>query len=112
VTDYSNFAIGEAYLGVLGMTGLAARVGLDLVDVKAGDRVVISAAAGAVGSVAGQLAKLRGCRVVGSTGSQQKVKELRAKETVVEGFERTPRAFIDLLRGGNIGRMVVKLASE
>jgi NADPH-dependent curcumin reductase CurA len=38
--------------------------------------------------------------------------KLRAKETVVEGFERTPRAFIDLLRGGNIGKMVVKLASE
>ena len=52
----------SAYLGVLGVTGLTAWVGLNLVDVKAGDRVFVSAAAGAVGSVAGQLARLRGCR--------------------------------------------------
>jgi len=64
------------WLGVLGITGLTAWVGLNLVDVKAGDRVFISAAAGAVGSVAGQLAKLRGCFVVGSAGSAEKVKLL------------------------------------
>jgi NADPH-dependent curcumin reductase CurA len=62
------------YLGLLGVTGMTAWVGLNLVDVKAGDRVFISAAAGAVGSVAGQLAKLRGCFVVGSVGSTEKVK--------------------------------------
>jgi NADPH-dependent curcumin reductase CurA len=66
----------SAYLGVLGATGLTAWVGLHLVDVKAGDRVFISGAAGAVGSIAGQLAKLRGCRVVGSAGSAEKVKML------------------------------------
>src|SRR5436190_17934821 len=66
----------SAYLGVLGMTGLTAWVGLNLVDVKAGDRVFVSAAAGAVGSLAGQLAKLRGCFVVGSAGSAEKVKLL------------------------------------
>lgn len=49
----------SAYLGVLGMPGLTAWIGLNLVDVKAGDRVFVSAAAGAVGSLAGQLAKLR-----------------------------------------------------
>ena len=49
------------YLGALGMPGLTAWVGLKLVEIKAGDRVFVSAAAGAVGSVAGQLAKLRGC---------------------------------------------------
>lgn len=65
------------YLGVLGMTGLTAWVGLKLVDVKAGDRVFVSGAAGAVGSVAGQLAKLRGCFVVGSAGSDEKVRTLR-----------------------------------
>ncbi len=65
-----------AYLGVLGVTGLTAWAGLNLVDVKAGDRVFISAAAGATGSVAGQLAKLRGCRVIGSAGSAEKVKVL------------------------------------
>ena len=67
----------SAYLGVLGMTGMTAWVGLNLVDVKAGDVVFISGAAGAVGSVAGQLAKLRGCRVIGSTGSTAKVAFLR-----------------------------------
>jgi NADPH-dependent curcumin reductase CurA len=59
------------------MTGMTAWVGLNLVEVKAGDIIFISGAAGAVGSVAGQLAKLRGCRVIGSAGSAQKVKFLR-----------------------------------
>lgn len=63
----------SVYLGVLGMTGMAAWVGLNLVDVKAGDVVFISGAAGAVGSVAGQLAKLRGCGIIGSAGSPEKV---------------------------------------
>ncbi len=211
------------YLGVLGMTGLTAWVGLNLVDVAAGDRVFVSGAAGAVGSVAGQLARLRGCRVVGSAGSPEKVRvlveqcgfdaafdyrngdltgqlrthapdgvdvyfdnvggdhleaalsamrtrgrivacgaisryndetpvpgprnlplvigkrltikgfivsdwlsqmpdftrevsaylrdgRLRAMETVVEGIERAPEAFIGLLRGDNVGKMIVKLA--
>jgi len=64
------------YLGALGMTGLTAWAGLRLIDVRAGDRVFISGAAGAVGSVAGQLAHLAGCRVVGSAGSAEKVKVL------------------------------------
>lgn len=67
----------SAYLGALGMTGLTAWAGLNLVKVKAGDVVFISGAAGAVGNVAGQLAKLRGCRVIGSAGSMAKVKFLR-----------------------------------
>jgi NADPH-dependent curcumin reductase CurA len=66
----------SAYLGVLGTTGLTAWAGLTLFDVKPGDRVFISAAAGATGSVAGQLAKQRGCRVIGSAGSPEKVKML------------------------------------
>ena len=66
----------SAYLGVLGMPGMSAWVGLNLVEVKAGDAVFISGAAGAVGSVAGQLAKLRGCKVVGSAGSAEKVRML------------------------------------
>jgi NADPH-dependent curcumin reductase CurA len=65
-----------AYLGVLGMTGLTAWVGLKLAEVKAGDRLFVSGAAGAVGSVAGQLAKLRGCHVIGSAGSADKVRLL------------------------------------
>jgi NADPH-dependent curcumin reductase CurA len=67
----------STYLGALGMTGMTAWAGLNLVEVKAGDVVFISGAAGAVGNVAGQLAKLRGCRVLGSTGSSEKVDFLR-----------------------------------
>jgi len=67
----------SVYLGALGMTGMTAWVGLNLVNVKAGDVIFISGAAGAVGSVAGQIAKLRGCHVIGSTGSAVKVNFLR-----------------------------------
>ena len=67
----------SVYLGALGMTGMTAWAGLNLVEVKAADVVFISGAGGAVGSVAGQLAKLRGCRVIGSTGSIEKVRFLR-----------------------------------
>ena len=67
----------SVYLGALGMTGMTAWAGLHLVQVKAGETIFISGAAGAVGSVAGQLAKLRGCRVIGSAGSGEKVQFLR-----------------------------------
>ena len=67
----------SVYLGALGMTGMTAWAGLNLVEVKAGETIYISGAAGAVGNVAGQLAKLRGCRVIGSAGSAEKVKFLR-----------------------------------
>ena len=67
----------SVYLGALGMTGMTAWAGLNLVEVKAGDVIFISGAAGAVGNVAGQLAKLRGCKVIGSAGSMEKVKFLR-----------------------------------
>jgi NADPH-dependent curcumin reductase CurA len=67
----------SVYLGTLGMTGMTAWVGLNLVEVEAGDVVFISGAAGAVGSVAGQLAKIRGCHVIGSAGSVEKVRFLR-----------------------------------
>jgi len=60
-------------LGILGMPGLTAYHGLlDVGKAKSGDCVVISAASGAVGGVAGQIAKLKGCRVVGIAGSAQK----------------------------------------
>ena len=66
----------SVYLGALGMTGMTAWAGLNLVEVKSGDVIYISGAAGAVGNVAGQLAKLRGCHVIGSSGSPEKLKFL------------------------------------
>ncbi|MBA3271006.1 MAG: NADP-dependent oxidoreductase, partial [Acidobacteria bacterium] len=211
------------HLGALGMPGLTAWAGLQLTEVKAGDRVFVSGAAGAVGSMAGQLAQHRGAVVIGSAGSDEKVRMLgselgfgaafnykngeirkqladaapegidvyfdnvggdhleaalacmrehgriaacgsisryndevpspgprnmflfvtrrltmrgfivtdhlretkaflaavtpliaagtiRAPETVVEGLENAPQAFLDLLRGGNVGKMIVRIA--
>jgi len=68
----------SAYLGVLGMPGLTAYVGLlDIAAMKEGDAVFVSGAAGAVGSLVGQLARLKGAsRVVGSAGSPAKVQYL------------------------------------
>jgi len=63
----------EAYLGVLGMPGRTAYFGLlEVGQPKPGDTVVVSGAAGAVGSVVGQIAKRNGCRVVGFAGSDEK----------------------------------------
>ncbi|WP_435335932.1 NADP-dependent oxidoreductase [Haloarchaeobius sp. TZWWS8] len=62
-----------AYLGVLGMPGRTAYFGLlEVGEPKPGDTVVVSGAAGAVGSVVGQIAKQAGCRVVGFAGSDEK----------------------------------------
>ena len=64
-------------LGVLGMTGMTAYFGLLHVgEAKAGQTVVVSGAAGAVGSVVGQIAKIKGCKVVGSAGTDDKVEYL------------------------------------
>jgi NADPH-dependent curcumin reductase CurA len=68
----------QAYLGVLGMPGLTAYVGItDIAALKDGETVFVSGAAGAVGSVAGQIAKARGCTVIGSAGSPEKVAFVR-----------------------------------
>lgn len=61
----------EQFLGVLGISGLTAYFGLKKIgQLKEGETVVVSTAAGAVGEIAVQLAKLAGCRVVGIVGSQ------------------------------------------
>lgn len=61
------------YLSVLGMPGVTAYIGLlDIGQPKAGETVVVTAASGAVGSVVGQIAKLKGCRCVGIAGGPQK----------------------------------------
>jgi len=67
-------APASAYLGVLGMPGMTSYVGLlGAAELKDGETVFVSGAAGAVGSVAGQIAKIKGCRVLGSAGSAEKV---------------------------------------
>lgn len=61
-------------LGVLGMTGMTAYFGLlDVCHPKPGETVVVSGAAGAVGSIVGQIAKIKGCRTVGIAGADDKV---------------------------------------
>ncbi|MET3130728.1 NADPH-dependent curcumin reductase CurA [Oxalobacteraceae bacterium GrIS 1.11] len=70
--DTSQIAL-SAYLGVVGMPGMAAWYGLNqIMQAKAGETVLVTAASGAVGSVVGQLATLRGCRVVGIAGGPEK----------------------------------------
>ena len=75
-----NMAPIQSYLGVLGMTGLTAYIGLlkvgELKENNDENTVFVSAASGAVGSVACQIAKIKGCHVVGSAGSLKKVKWL------------------------------------
>ncbi len=73
----TNLAPPSYYLSVLGMTGLTAYFGLmHIGKPKAGETVVVSAAAGAVGMVVGQIAKIQGCHVVGIAGSDEKAKLL------------------------------------
>ncbi|MBP1915073.1 NADP-dependent oxidoreductase [Lederbergia galactosidilytica] len=68
----------STHLGILGMTGLTAYFGLlDIGQPKEGETVVISGAAGAVGSVVGQIAKIKGAHVVGIAGSNEKVQYLK-----------------------------------
>lgn len=67
-----------AHLSVLGMTGMTAYFGLtDICQPREGETLAISAAAGAVGSVVGQIAKIKGCRVIGIAGSAEKCRWLR-----------------------------------
>ena len=68
----------SAFLGAVGMPGVTAWVGLNhIIEPKAGETVVVSAASGAVGSVVGQLAKAKGCRVVGLAGGADKCAYVR-----------------------------------
>ena len=68
----------SAYLGILGMPGMTAYTGLlAAASLRDGETVFVSGAAGAVGSAVGQIAKVKGCRVVGSAGGAEKVRYLQ-----------------------------------
>ncbi len=70
----------STYLGVLGMTGLTAYIGLTEIGLpKEDETIVVSGAAGAVGTIVGQVAKLLGCKVTGITGSDEKAELLKSK---------------------------------
>ena len=77
----------QAYLGPLGMPGMTAYIGLLHVgQPKVGETVLVSAASGAVGSIACQIAKIKGCRVIGSAGSKEKVEWLLNDAGIDEAF--------------------------
>ena len=93
----------SAYLGSVGMPGVTAWYGLvKIINPKAGETVVVSAASGAVGSVVGQLAKLRGCRVVGVAGGADKcryvVDELGFDACIDYKAYPDPRSFYKALK--------------
>jgi NADPH-dependent curcumin reductase CurA len=95
----TDVAAPEAYLGALGASGLTAYVGLfDVAGLREGDVVWVSAAAGSVGSLVAQMAKLRGHRVIGSAGSDDKVAYLRDELDLDAAFNYKAGPLAELLR--------------
>jgi NADPH-dependent curcumin reductase CurA len=89
----------QAYLGVLGGNGLTAYAGLfRIAGLRDGDVVWVSAAAGAVGSLAAQMAKIRGNRVIGSAGSDEKVSYLLGELGLDAAFNYKSGPLPELLR--------------
>ena len=96
-----SLAAPSTALGALGMPGFTAWIGLtEIAEVKEGETIYVSGAAGAVGSAAVQIAKLKGLRVIGSAGSDEKVewlrslgveafnyRETRAKDALADGID-------------------------
>lgn len=77
----------SAYLGILGLTGLTAYISLDKIgDLKEGETLLVSGASGAVGSVVGQIGKIKGCHVVGIAGTDEKIKLMKEKFGFDEGI--------------------------
>lgn len=111
------------YLGVLGDTGLSAYFGLtDFGDIKSGETVLISAAAGAVGSVAGQIAKIYGARTVGITSGPEKcarlIREIGYDAAINRTAEDMHRAVADACPNGidvyfdNVGGPMLEVVLE
>lgn len=91
----------SAYLGAIGMPGMTAYVGLlEVGAVQEGETVFVSGAAGAVGSIVGQIAKLKGCRVLGSAGSSDKVEMLTGELGFDYAFNYKNGVILDHLREG------------
>jgi NADPH-dependent curcumin reductase CurA len=89
----------QTYLGVLGSAGLTAYAGLfRIADLREGDVVWVSAAAGSVGSLASQFAKIRGHRVIGSAGSDEKVARLIDQVGLDAAFNYKSGPVAELLR--------------
>ena len=113
------------YIGTLGMPGMTAYFGiLDVGQIKAGEIVVVSGAAGAVGSVVGQIAKIKGCKVVGIAGGENKCSYLtdelgfdaaidyksqnlkaRLKETCPDGID----VYFDNVGGGVLDAVLTRI---
>ncbi|MEM9623166.1 MAG: NADP-dependent oxidoreductase [Pseudomonadota bacterium] len=91
----------SAYLGAIGMPGMTAYVGLlEVGALQAGETVFVSGAAGAVGSIVGQIAKLKGCRVLGSAGSADKVSMLTEELGFDYAFDYHDGDILNHLREG------------
>ena len=95
----TSVAPPQSYLGPLGAMGVTAYAGLiDAAELREGDVVWVSAAAGAVGSLAAQIAKLRGHRVIGSAGSDEKVRYLLDELGLDAAFNYRNGPVVDRLR--------------
>jgi NADPH:quinone reductase len=94
-----KIASASAYIGILGMPGMTAYFGLlDICEPKSGETLVVSGAAGAVGSAVGQIGKIYGCGVIGTAGSKEKCEYI-----VSLGFDgalnyRTDKPYDEALR--------------
>ena len=100
-----NTAPLSAYLGILGLTGITAYVGLEKIGkLKEGETLLVSGAAGAVGSIVGQIGKIKGCRVVGIAGTDEKIQKLKNDF----GFDEA----INYKTTGNIGESIKKACPQ
>ena len=110
-----EFLVQVKYLGLEpAMRGWMEEIGKP----KSGDTVVVSGAAGATGSIAGQIARIAGACVIGIAGSEENCSwlkqhlldgDLHHREDILEGFERTLKALLRLFHGDNIGKQLVRV---